>query len=198
MNIILASTSSYRKSLIEKLGIPFSCIAPLINEDSLKMSLTSQSLSPSETAEKLSYEKGLSVFKEYKDKALVISGDQLVCFENKILGKPKTIENAIEQLSLLNNKTHQLITSITLFNREQIIKYNHITHLKMKKLTQFEVKNYINKDKPLDCAGSYKIEESGIILFESIDTDDFSAIQGVPLIWLSNQLKEFGYEFFKN
>ena len=138
------------------------------------------------------------IFKHQDKNTLVISGDQLVSFENQILGKPLTQTNAILQLNLLNNKSHKLITAITVFSASQTVKHNHISTLKMKNLTQTEIKNYIHKDNPLDCSGSYKIEKNGITLFESIECNDFTAIQGIPMLWLSNYLKGAGFELFKN
>lgn len=202
--IILASSSNYRKILLSKLGIDFICAAPLLNEDELKTKLIQKGKTPLEVAEQLSFEKGFSVFNQIEEtkigseQILVISGDQLVSFENQIMGKPLTTENAIKQLNLLNNKTHELITSVTLLTSQDVVKFNHKTQLKMKNLTQNEIAHYIEQDLPLDCSGSYKIELSGIALFESINCDDFTAIQGIPMIWLSNRLKEMNYEFFKN
>lgn len=196
MKLVLASASPHRKELVAKLGLKFICVKPSIDEESLKNELQLQNLSPVLVAETLSYEKGYSVYKKQTD-SLIISGDQLVCFKNQILGKPQTYENAVRQLELLNNNTHQLITSITVFNAGQVVKYNHFSNLKMKNLNQNEIKNYVHMDNPLDCSGSYKIEQCGITLFESIDCDDFTAIQGIPMLWLSNYLKGAGYEFFK-
>lgn len=198
MSLILASESLYRKSLIEKLGTPFTCIRPKINEEILKKQILLTTDSPVILAETLSYEKGFSVHKSLTENEIVISGDQLVSFENQILGKPGSDLAAEKQLLLLNNKTHQLITAITLFIKNRVLKYNHITHLKMKNLSLEEIQHYVRLESPLDCAGSYKIEQRGIILFETIDCDDFTAIQGIPMIWLSNRLKEHGYGFFKN
>lgn len=199
MSLILASTSPYRKKLLEKLGIKFDCIKPELDEENLKISLLQQKHSPIQIAESLSKAKCKSVFKIINDDhRVIIAGDQLVSFNNTILGKPQTVENAVAQLQLLNGQKHQLITAVSLFIKGKVIHKNHITHLHMKKLSDEEIQNYVLKDNPLDCAGSYKIEEHGITLFEAIDCDDFTAIQGLPIIWLSNCLKENEYEFFKN
>lgn len=197
MNIILASTSSYRKNLLSKLGLEFKCINPNLDEEELKLQLIKQGRSPIEVAETLSLEKALSIFNHHIDNSVIISGDQLVNYENHILGKPHTYENAVLQLNLLNGKTHQLITAVTLKTSKKTLNFQHITQLRMKHLTLDEINNYVKKDNPLDCSGSYKIEQSGIVLFESINCDDFTAIQGIPMIWLSNRLKEIGYEFFR-
>lgn len=196
MKIVLASRSTYRKELLARLGISFSCVAPPINEEELKRQFETAKISPVTVAENLSYQKGYSVFSECTEDTLVISGDQLVAFEGQVLGKPATAENAFAQLSLLNGKTHQLITAITVLSPSGIVKYNHISELKMKTLSPAELQRCIDLDQPFDCSGSYKIEKHGITLFETIDCDDFTAIQGIPLLWLSNHLKGDGYEFF--
>jgi septum formation protein len=192
--IILASSSVYRQQLLQRLGLPFTSTKPLIDEDQLKQKFAQ--MPAVDLAENISYEKGYAVFEKNK-KALVISGDQLVSIRSEVLGKPGGFEQALTQLKMLNNRTHHLVTSITLFWDDQVVKYNHITTLKMKNLSEDEMTRYLQKEQPYDCAGSYKIEKNGITLFESIECDDFTAIQGIPMIWLSNRLKEMGYEFFR-
>ena len=202
--MVLASGSVYRKELLQKLGVPFTCASPDINEDKLKKIMQQQGLAPEEIAQTLSFEKGQQIFRKQAALALVIAGDQLVAFENQLLGKPETPDVALKQLAQLNGKTHRLITAVTIFRPDSVpIKYTHISHLKMKSLSSRELENYIALDKPIDCAGSYKIEKHGITLFESIECDDFSAIQGLPLLWLSNYLhsnylRRSGHEFFTN
>ncbi len=133
----------------------------------------------------------------FQNNLTVIGGDQLVSFKNEIRGKPHTKEKAVEQLSEMNGQAHQLITAVTVMTKTMTYHINHITELTMKKLSTSEITNYVERDLPLDCAGSYKIEKSGICLFDKIETDDFSAIQGLPLIWLSRILKGCGYELFQ-
>jgi septum formation protein len=193
--LILGSTSIYRKELMLKMGIPFATMKPTCDEDTLKKTLLTQKKSPLEVAEHLAYAKAASLNKEYKE-AVIIGGDQLVDFNGEIIGKSKTKEKAKEQLAAMAGHTHQLITSIAILKGEEKWTLNHISKMKMKKLSAQEIENYINLDLPLDCAGSYKIEQSGICLFEKIETDDFSAIQGLPMMWISQKLKEIGYELF--
>lgn len=198
MDLILASQSPYRRQLIEKIGIQFTCQLPTISEEELKAHLISQQLPPAALATELSRQKGLSVFNQLpsQQNQIVLAGDQLVQFQNEIIGKPNTFEKAFEQLKKMNNKTHQLITAVTLITEKKIIPHTHITELKMRHLSDQEITHYLKKDFPYDCAGSYKIENSGITLFETINCSDFTAIQGLPMLWLCNQLKELGYEFF--
>lgn len=196
MKIILASTSKYRAQLIEKLGLPFACVKPLADEDIMKSLLMSENASALEIAETLSKQKGTSIQSLYPND-VIISGDQVVNFHGKIIGKPGSKEKAIEQLRVMNNNTHELITSTTLIAEGKILHNNNVTKMKMKNLTETEIRAYVELDNPVDCAGSIKIESYGISLFEKVESSDFSAIQGLPLIWISNTIKGLGYELFK-
>ncbi len=193
--IILASSSIYRRSLIEKIVSHVVCQKPNCDEDSLKKKLLIEGETPVQIAHQLSHEKGLSVFKNNPE-AVVVSGDQLVNFNGQIIGKPNNFENAKKQLQLLNGKTHQLVTCVTVFSKDHILSIDHISEMTLKSLTESEINHYLDKDRPFDSAGSYKIECSGIALFQKIETDDFTAIQGLPLIWLSQTLRKIGYELF--
>jgi septum formation protein len=196
MKIILASTSKYRAQLVEKLGLAFECIKPLVDEEIIKSILISENASPLEMAETLSKQKGTSLQSIYPND-IIISGDQLVNFHGKIIGKPGSKEKAYEQLKLMNNNTHELVTATTLIFDGKVLHNNNITKMKMKNLTDAEIRAYVELDSPIDCAGSIKIESYGISLFEKVDSTDFSAIQGLPLIWISNTIKGLGYELFK-
>ena len=194
--IILASTSKYRAQLLKKTGLLFRCEKPLFDEEVAKKELLNHQAPALEIAEKLSKGKAHSISEKLT--CTVIAGDQLVHLENKIMGKSHNFEKAFRQLQTLRGREHQLITAVTILSAGQEWHLNHLTHLKMRNLSDTEIKNYLEKDQPYDCAGSYKIENHGIILFEEIKTDDFTAIQGLPLIWISKILTELGYEFFKN
>jgi septum formation protein len=196
MKIILASTSKYRAQLIEKLGLPFECVKPLADEEMIKSLLLAENASPIEVAETLSKQKGTSIQSLYPND-IIISGDQLVNVHGKIIGKPGTPAKAVDQLLSMNNHPHELITATTLIANGKIHHNNNITKMKMKNLTEAEIRAYVELDNPVDCAGSIKIESYGITLFEKVESSDFSAIQGLPLIWISNIIKGLGYELFK-
>lgn len=187
--IILASSSLYRRNLLSKLGLPFSYEAPEIDEDSFKMKLKD---SPLVLAETLSYEKAKKIFNSHQD-AIVIGSDQLGHFERKILGKGKTHEGSFETLKMIQGKTHELITSVTLLSSFDKITFTNITKLTMRPLTDDQIHHYLELDKPYDCAGSFKLEEHGISLFSKIETTDHTAIIGLPLIELSNTLIKMGF-----
>jgi septum formation protein len=184
--IVLASTSIYRQAQLKTLGIAFTAEKPLIDEEKEK----DTSLSPKDLALKLSFLKAQSLAKPNQ---ITIGGDQLVSFENQILGKPGSIEKAIQQITKMQNQTHELITALTIFdgpeNFKQVL---NITKMKLKKLTPEQIKKYIELDNPIDCAGSYKIEKHGVQIIEAIETSDFTAIQGLPLLELSQVLTQMG------
>ncbi len=195
MPLILASTSVYRIDLLKKLGIPFQTQKPQYDEDAAKKYLQQQKASPTEIAETLSRGKANSI--DFSN-TTVIAGDQLVNLDGVVLGKPHTFDKAFQQMESMQGKMHELITAVTILNGTQIFHLNHVTRLHMRALVPKEIKNYLLADQPYDCAGSYKIEKGGISLFEKIETDDFTAIQGLPLIWITHVLKELKYEFFQS
>lgn len=181
--LILASTSPYRQELLKKLPYPFTAVRPLIDEEKEK----DPSLPPLVLAQKLAKLKALSLRGPNR---IVIGGDQLVSFEGQILGKGHTAEKAAAQLMSMQGKTHELITSVAIALEDELIEFTNITRLTMRKLTQAQIDRYIYLDNPIDCAGSYKIELHGIQLFEDINTSDFTAIQGLPLIELNKHLEK--------
>lgn len=188
--LILASTSPYRKELLERLMIPFQTHDSQVDEDQFKNDISD----PLVLTKTLAFEKAKSVF-NHKEDSYIIGGDQIGLFENQILGKPKTKENAVVQLRKLAGKTHELITSTCILGPNGFVyEWTNHTTLRMRSLTLEEIKRYIDKDDPLNCAGSYKIESVGISLFESIQTEDSTAIVGLPLIELSKVLRTLGFE----
>lgn len=187
--VILASTSPYRKALLERLMINFDCVPPNVDEDHYKQNISD----PYELARVLAEKKAMAISKDNPD-AIVIGSDQLAHLNGQVLGKPKTFEKALEQMSLLSGKTHELITAVSICYHGKSTHFTNVTKLKMRSLTLSQMKSYLVKDEPFDCAGSYKLELSGIALFEKIDTSDQTAIIGLPLIETANKLIEFGVQ----
>jgi septum formation protein len=186
--LILASTSKYRAELLARLNIPFECLSPGINEDILK----AEPLTPSDLATRLSHLKAQAVFVQ-KPGSCVIGSDQVCELEGIILGKPGSIERAIDQLSFMQGKTHQLLTAFTVITPENKFTHLNTTTLRMKNLRRDQIRDYVMKDRPIDCAGSYKIESAGDALFEEINTEDETAIIGLPMKALEKYLKEIGF-----
>jgi septum formation protein len=185
--IILASKSPYRKELLQRLGIEFQCIASQVDENKIKAEISD----PIELTQKLSVEKAMAIVQEHPD-SIVIGSDQVCHFKGEILGKAKTHENAFIQMSKLNGNMHELITSYAIVHKDTIIIKTDTTKLYMRNLTENQIKNYLRTDNPIDCAGSYKLELNGISLFRKIETEDNTAIIGLPLISLSNELNKLG------
>jgi len=187
MEIILASTSKYRKALLNQLGLNFSVKAPLVNEDELK----NENQDVKDLCLFLAREKAKSIAHENPN-ALIIGSDQILSFEGEILNKPGTAEKNKELLSYLSDKTHFLYTSLSLISPKGNFDHLDSTELKMRKLSDENINDYVNKEKAWDCAGGYKYESSGIALFESIKCQDHSAITGLPLMALTSFLIQLG------
>ena len=191
MDLILASASPYRRALVERLGIPFRWIAPPIDEEAIKADLVQAS--PRELAEHLAMAKAAGVL-ENEPQAVVIGGDQLVALDGSILGKPGTTERAIAQLQMMSGRSHELVTALVVLHNKTIYAHTDVTKLHLRRLTLEEIGRYVEADQPLDCAGSYKLEKRGIALFERIESEDHSAIVGIPLIALTTILRTIGFK----
>ena len=185
--LILASTSPYRRAQLEQLKVPFEAIAPLVDEEASK----SLGLSPRELAAKLAVQKAEAVAREHRD-AIVIGGDQLVSFQGEILGKPVTRDKAVEQLVCLSGHRHDLITAVAVCHRGTVETHVDETRLWMRAIDRAAAERYVLADEPLDCAGAYKIESLGIALFERIESQDHTAITGLPLLAIAKFLNERG------
>jgi len=188
MKLILASTSPFRKKQLEQMGLDFQTDSPPFDEETFK----NKSLTPRDLAETLACEKAKSLRKKYPDQTPILGGDQLVHLKGKILGKPQEHARATQQLLKLQGQTHELITSICIYYKGQSHIHTNITKMTMRKLSQKSIESYLLRDQPYNCAGSYKIENCGIQLFEKIETDDFTSIIGIPLIGLTHLIKDLG------
>ncbi|WP_105104572.1 Maf family protein [Microbulbifer pacificus] len=183
--LILASSSPYRRALLEKLGIPFECAAPYIKEEALPGE------SAAELASRLATEKALALTDQFPD-ALIIGSDQVAECLGQQLGKPGTVENAIAQLQLCSGKAVNFHTGLCLADTKT---GTHSTvcetfRVHFRKLDTNEIRRYVELDRPLDCAGSFKAEGLGIALFEKMEGNDQNTLIGLPLIRLIDLLKQ--------
>ena len=188
MNLILASTSPYRRRLLERLRLPFTCIDPEI-EESLQ-----DGESPKARACRLATEKALLAAETLQDEAIVIGSDQVACLGSEILHKPGAPEAAIAQLTASSGQTVQFWTGVSLWTSPGEVPTQRVVpcEVKIRELNADEISRYVALDQPLDCAGSFKWESLGITLFEAMRTDDPTALEGLPLIALSELLREAG------
>ncbi|APW62997.1 Maf family protein [Paludisphaera borealis] len=187
--VVLASTSPYRRALMERLGIPFRCEPPNFDESSV----AADELSPRLLAETLAIGKAESLSR-LDPTAVVVGCDQIVHLEGRILGKPGGIPQAVAQLEAMSGRMHELITAMVVISGEQRFAHTDVARLRMRRLDRRRIERYVESDQPLDCAGSYKIEERGVVLFERIESEDFTAITGLPLLALTRILAELGFE----
>ena len=188
MNLILASTSPYRRRLLERLRLRFDCIDPAV-EESIR-----DGESPQVRACRLATAKALSVVETLQGEAIVIGSDQVACLGTQILHKPGTPEAAEQQLAASSGQTVQFWTAVSLWTSpgETLTQRVVPCEVKMRALSTDEISRYVALDQPLDCAGSFKWESLGITLFEAMRTDDPTALEGLPLIALSELLREAG------
>lgn len=185
--LILASASPYRRALLERLGIAFRAVAPEFDE----RAISSEGLSPRSLAELLAAGKARSVQRR-EPRAIVIGCDQLVSLDGRILGKPGTVERAVAQLEAMSGRVHELITAMVLAGPDGEFAHTDVSRLRMRRLDHSQIERYVAADVPLDCAGSYKLEKRGVVLFDRIDTEDATAITGLPLLALIRLLERFG------
>ncbi len=186
--ILLASTSIYRKQQLERLNIDFSTTAPNVDEEPLKQ----QGLDHITLSRELALLKARAVSSLYPD-AIVIGGDQVASFGSEILSKPKTDERAFMQLTAMSGKEHRLLTSLAIIADGEEYLETTIAKMKMRSLTDAQIRRYIEIDEPLHSCGSYRLEGLGISLFESIDCEDYTSIIGIPLMWTAKILSQLGY-----
>ncbi len=190
--LILASTSRYRREQLERLGLPFRSVAPACDEEALKAPLSAAGAAPRVLAEALALAKAESL-RATLPEAVIIGGDQVAALGDTILGKPGTAARAREQLAALNGREHVLVTAIAVVHRGHLWRHTDISTLRMRQLDPEQIHRYVERDHPLDCAGSYKLERRGVALFERIVCEDHSAITGLPLMALARILAEIGY-----
>jgi len=189
-DLILASTSPYRRQLLARLGLPFRTVAPDVDEPAIQALF--DAASAVELAEHLALAKAASVARREAN-ATVIGSDQVCVCQDRLLGKPGTVAAAREQLQFLAGKEHRLITAVAVACGGGLVQHTDVTRLQMRTLTADEIERYVAADQPLDCAGSYKLESLGIALFERIDSADQTAITGLPLLGLCRLLRQAGF-----
>ena len=192
--LILASSSPYRRQLLNKLQLPYQHTSPSIDESPVNADETADEL-----VSRLAYEKALALSGEFSQH-LIIGSDQVASIEGLILTKPGSVDKAIEQLQLCRNKKVCFHTAVTLFNSSTHKSHHHLDHfwVHFKALTDTQIKNYITLEQPLDCAGSFKAEGLGISLFDALEGRDPNSLIGLPLIGLIELLNKEGVDPLDN
>lgn len=188
LRLVLASTSGYRRKLLERLGIPFTVAAPNVDEEPLPGE------SAVDLAQRLARAKAEAVARRHTN-SLVIGSDQLALCGRDVLGKPGSGERAIAQLKSLSNQRVVFHTAVHVVDTNSHTNLGHVdlTTVHFRQLSDDEIKRYVARDKPYDCAGGFKVEALGVSLFERIETQDPTALVGLPLIWLTGALRKHGF-----
>lgn len=189
LKLVLASTSPYRKNLLQKLGITFTCISPNIDETPLPNE------TPSELVLRLAKEKAQAINTTAMRNCLIIGSDQVAVVNNQIIGKPGNTDTAIAQLTMQSGQCVTFFTGLAVHNSKTKQTISEIDTYKVhfKHLTSEEITTYIKKEQPYNCAGSFKSEGLGIALFERLEGRDPNTLIGLPLILLCEMLKSQGF-----
>ncbi len=189
MRLILASTSPFRKAILEKLRLTFETMAPEVDETPLPGE------SPQQLVERLAIAKARAIAAQLKE-GLVIGSDQVAVIGDEILGKPGNHENAVAQLELAAGKRVTFLTGLALLNaatgrvQAEVVPF----HVVFRQLSRQQIENYLKAEQPYNSAGSFKSEGLGIALFERLEGDDPNTLIGLPLIRLIRMLEKEGFE----
>ena len=188
--LILASSSQTRKDLMQRLGIPYRCVSPEIDETA------NDERHADDLAQRLAYEKARVIAVQHPH-AIVIGSDQVAWREHaphEFIGKPLTVENAIQQLQANSAQSVFFSTALSVQHAQSGFESTIVEHyqVQFRPLTLAEIERYIALDTPLHCAGSFKCESLGISLFEKMHGDDQTTLMGLPMIQLCKILRQFG------
>ncbi|WVH09691.1 MAG: Maf/YceF/YhdE family protein [Fluviibacter phosphoraccumulans EoVTN8] len=191
-SLILGSSSAYRRALLERLALPFSCISPGIDETPLPQE------HPAATARRLAREKAkavASLLPADQKNSLIIGSDQVAVVGDQVYGKPGNHEKAVAQLQALSGQTVRFETALCLYDavngqtQEELIG----TEVEFQELSLAEIEAYLQREPAYDCAGSAKSEALGIALLDRLSGDDPTALVGLPLIALCRMLRHAGF-----
>lgn len=188
MKLVLASSSPYRRELLQRLGHAFESVAPDVDE------MPRPGEPATELAVRLARAKAEAVRARHPD-AWVVGSDQVAALGDDLLHKPGTASAACEQLRRLSGRTHQLVTAVCVVAPTGVAEDVVVHDMRMRALTDAEIEHYVATDEPLDCAGAYRIEAAGIGLFESLRGDDYTAIVGLPLTTVRRLLSALDFDW---
>ncbi len=189
MPLVLASSSRYRQAQLQTLGVRFICATPAIDESRRTQENARQ------LAARLAVEKARAVSNRFPG-SQIIGCDQTLAFGERILGKPGSFAAAVAQLQQLRGETVVFHSAIALLNtvdgslQQQVID----TAVRYRRLSDAQITHYLERDNPLDCAGSFKSESLGIAILDSVSSEDPTALVGLPLIALTQMLANAGVD----
>ncbi|HLM53851.1 MAG TPA: Maf family nucleotide pyrophosphatase [Pseudoxanthomonas sp.] len=186
MPLILASTSRYRRELLERLRLPFHISRPEVDESPLPGE------TPGALAPRLAAAKARAIAAQHPE-AWVIGADQVAALDSQALGKPGNRDTAVAQLSAMSGREVRFHTALCLVRGQVALEALDTALVRFRPLQAGEIERYVDAEQPLDCAGSFKVEGLGISLFESVESRDPTALIGLPLIALGRMLRQAGF-----
>jgi septum formation protein len=186
--IVLASASPYRRSLLDRFLDDYQAVSPDIDESNV------DGLKPKALARHLARKKAETVSMTARN-SLIIGADQLAALDGQVLGKPGDHQKAVEQLLAASGQAVTFRTAVCILDPVGRTRYEHVdkTTVRFRQFDRRLAESYLRHDEPYDCAGSFKIEGAGFVLFKAVTTDDPTALIGLPMIWVSDVLLELGY-----
>jgi septum formation protein len=186
--IFLASSSPYRRDLLDRFLDTYEAVDPEVDETN------TENLAPADLARQLARRKAEAVAINARN-GLVIGADQLAVLDDRVLGKPGDHARAVEQLLAASGKSVTFLTAVCILDPVGRARYEHTdkTIVRFRNFDRRLAEAYLRHDEPYDCAGSFKLEGAGFVLFESVSTDDPTALVGLPMIWIADRLLQLGY-----
>jgi len=185
--LVLGSTSKYRADLLARLGLPFDTVGPDCDET------PREGEKPRDLVLRLAKNKAASLKKDHPQ-SIIIGSDQVCSLKGQVLGKPGTVECAVKQLRTMRGQSIVFYTGLSVLNAASGETRDFIdeTVVLLRDLSDAEIDRYISAEMPLDCAGSFMVEKLGISLFDRVESNDPTALIGLPLIALCKGLRHFG------
>ena len=186
--IVLASSSPYRRQLLDRFLDAYEAVSPDVDEADVP------ELKPKELAAHLARKKAEAVSINARN-SLVIGADQVAVLNGQVLGKPGTHQKAVEQLLAASGHAVTFLTAVCVLDPVGRTRYEHIdkTKVRFRDFDRRLAEAYLRHDEPYDCAGSFKLEGAGFVLFEAVKAEDPTALIGLPMIWVADRLLQLGY-----
>lgn len=186
--LILASSSPHRATLLKRLGVTFAQISPEIDESPDESEL------PHQLAARLALQKAQAVAASHNN-ACVIGSDQVAVHQGQLVGKPGNTESALAYLRGFSGETVQFLTGVAVLDGKEAVGQAVVeTRVTFRELDENEISRYVDADRPFECAGSFRAESLGISLFDSVFSQDPTAIIGLPLIETARLLRQAGFQ----
>lgn len=188
LRLVLASTSPYRRQLMERFGLRFTVAAPSVDESPLPGE------TPVDLVHRLARAKAEAIARR-NPSSIVIGSDQVAMLGKEVIGKPGNQERCVEQLKAMSGQRLVFHTAVHVVHSDTAAHEGHLdlTTVHFRTLSDEEIQRYVARERPVNCAGSFKAESLGISLFERVDSQDPTALIGLPLIWLSAALRRVGF-----